>query len=185
VNVACLYVVFNKEIFWQISQKNLRQFCAFSRTGLLFALMMAFSSVDCSDVDLEYDGRLPNHVIPRNYSIILTPYVSSYDEKPFLYGESKIGIEVVNATSIITLHFVGFVSNATLVDGESILVPKIVRDKRLDMIHLNFSETLLSSGSYTLNMLYLAYPSARRSMFVTTIPSGKKKRTYVDMKTLS
>jgi len=157
----------------------------FSQTGLLFTLVMAFSSVDCSDVDLENDGRLPNHVIPRNYSIILTSYVSSYDRRPFLHGESKIGIEVVNATSIITLHFVGFVSNATLLDGESILVPKIVRDKRLEMIHLNFGGTLVPTGFYTLNMIYLAYPSAKRSMFVMIIPSSKQRRTYVDMKTLS
>jgi len=145
---------------------------------------MAFSSADYSDIDADYDGRLPNHVIPRNYSITLTPYVSSYDGKPFLHGESKIGIEVVNATSIITLHFVGFLSNATLLGGESILVPKIARDERLEMIHLNFGEILVSTGFYTLDMSYMAYPSAERSVFVTTIPNKKERRTYVDMKTL-
>lgn len=94
--------------------------------------------------------RLPKHIIPKKYSILLTPDLENFT---FL-GEEEISIEILRKTNSVTLHGAELeILKAKIIKGRKILPAKIFYNTKEETVNFKFAEKI-SQGKGTLKISF-------------------------------
>jgi len=94
--------------------------------------------------------RLPDNVVPRHYTLTLTPNLQAAT----FTGREKIVVDVKQSTQTITLNAaqISFKSVAANIDGQTV-TPKVTEDAQKEQASFHFGQTL-APGQYTLAIDY-------------------------------
>lgn len=150
----------------------------FLKLLLNVGLIMAISTVSCTDDILEIIQRLPTDTIPVHYNINLTVYL---EEGNFnFYGETNVKIKIRYVSPKISLHSQELKINETattlIKDNGIVRKPKEhTHDNVTNILTLNFND-VLSPGLYTLKMKFAGSLSESSSKV-----RGFIKNLYTDL----
>lgn len=94
--------------------------------------------------------RLPKHIIPKKYSILLTPDLENFT----FSGEEEISIEILRKTNSITLHAAELeILKAKIIQGRKILSAKVFYNIKEETVSFKFAEKI-SQGKGTLKISF-------------------------------
>ncbi len=94
--------------------------------------------------------RLPKHIIPKKYSILITPDLENFT---FL-GEEEISIEVLKKTNSITLHAAELeILKAEIIKVRKILPARVSHNTKEETVTFKFAEKI-SEGRKTLKISF-------------------------------
>lgn len=114
--------------------------------------------------------RLPKNVIPRHYTLVLTPHLQTAT----FTGQEKIQVLVQQSTNTITLNSaqIQFKSVTLRANGKT-LSPQITHDKHKQQTTFQFNRTL-SPGHYTLAIDYSGILNNQLRGFYLSKQAGKR-----------